>query len=235
MPKTVAVIGASSHRFKFGNKALRAFVQHGYTVYPDQPERDRGRGHPTFASVLDVPGPIDMATVYVQPDVGVRVMDDLAKKVGGGLAQPRRRRTEVVARARELGLKTIQACSIIGMGDSPRATERLPDSAGPLLTHGLAATAVAPRAPTAVTVRVLDAVRACLYCSQQSPRQPLSPRSFTGAPHACSVIARSPTQLAVQSTRHTLRPVRAASSPMPTTNKRAPRQLRRTAGCRRES
>ena len=37
-------------------------------------------GHRTFASVLDVPDAIDMATVYVQPDVGVRVMEDLAKK-----------------------------------------------------------------------------------------------------------------------------------------------------------
>jgi predicted CoA-binding protein len=29
--KTVAVIGASSDRAKFGNKAVRAFLQQGYT------------------------------------------------------------------------------------------------------------------------------------------------------------------------------------------------------------
>ena len=32
MPKVVAVVGASSDRRKFGNKALRAFRDEGYTV-----------------------------------------------------------------------------------------------------------------------------------------------------------------------------------------------------------
>jgi acyl-CoA synthetase (NDP forming) len=37
MPQTVAVIGASSDRAKFGNKAVRAFRQRGYTVWPVNP------------------------------------------------------------------------------------------------------------------------------------------------------------------------------------------------------
>ena len=32
--KTVAVVGASNHREKFGNKAVRAFRDAGYTVVP---------------------------------------------------------------------------------------------------------------------------------------------------------------------------------------------------------
>jgi uncharacterized protein len=120
MSKTVAVIGASSHRFKYGNKAVRAFLQRGYTVYAINPNEQQVEGLPTYASVLDVPGPIDMATVYVQPDVGVGVMDQLAKKgVPEVWLNPGADADEVVDRARALGLKTIQACSIIGMGDSP--------------------------------------------------------------------------------------------------------------------
>ena len=120
MSKTVAVIGASSHRFKYGNKAVRAFLQRGYIVYAINPNEQSVEGLPTYASVLDVPGPIDMATVYVQPDVGVGVMDQLAKKgVPEVWLNPGADSDEVVDRARALGLKTIQACSIIGMGDSP--------------------------------------------------------------------------------------------------------------------
>ncbi len=120
MSKTVAVIGASSHRFKYGNKAVRAFLQRGYTVYAINPNEQHVEGLPTYPSVLDVPGPIDMATVYVQPDVGVGVMDQLAKKgVQEVWLNPGADSDEVVDRARALGLKTIQACSIIGMGDSP--------------------------------------------------------------------------------------------------------------------
>jgi len=122
MARSVAVIGASSDRRKFGNKALRAFAQRGYTVYPINPHEKEIEGHPVYASVLDVPGPIDMATVYVQPEVGVRVMEDLAaKQVGEIWLNPGADGPAVVERAGDLGLKTIQACSIIGIGESPRA------------------------------------------------------------------------------------------------------------------
>jgi predicted CoA-binding protein len=118
--KTVAIIGASANRAKYGNKALRAFEKQGYTVIPINPNESEVEGHKTYASVLDVPGAIDMATVYVPGDVGVRVMDDLAKK---GIAEvwlnPGADEDAVVARARALGLKTVIACSIIGIGDSP--------------------------------------------------------------------------------------------------------------------
>jgi predicted CoA-binding protein len=120
MAKTVAVIGASNDRGKFGNKALRAFANRGYTVIAINPNDGRIEGHPTYPSVLDVPGPIDMATVYVQPEVGVRVMEELARKgVPEVWLNPGADGPQVVARAAELGLKTIQACSIIGIGDSP--------------------------------------------------------------------------------------------------------------------
>jgi predicted CoA-binding protein len=118
--KTVAVIGASSNRDKFGNKALRAFERRGYTVIPINPNESEVEGHKTYASVLDVPGPIDMATVYVPVRPGVSVMEQLAKK---GVAEvwlnPGADDERVVARAKELGLKVVQACSIIAIGESP--------------------------------------------------------------------------------------------------------------------
>ena len=118
--KTVAVIGASSNRNKFGNKALRAFERQGYTVIPINPNESTVEGHKTFASVLDVPGGIDMATVYVHADAGVVVMEQLAKKgVGEVWLNPGADDDEVVDRARALGLNVIQACSIIGIGESP--------------------------------------------------------------------------------------------------------------------
>lgn len=120
MPKTVAVIGASSNRDKFGNKALRAFARQGYTVVPIHPSETEVEGHKTYASVLDVPHPIDMATVYVPPREGVKVMEQLARKgVREVWLNPGADGAEVVARARELGLNTIQACSIIAIGENP--------------------------------------------------------------------------------------------------------------------
>jgi len=120
MPRTVAVIGASSNRQKFGNKALRAFANQGFTVFAINPNEPEVEGYRTYPSVLDVPGPIEMATLYVPPDIGVRVIEDIARK---GIAEvwlnPGADGDEVIERARALGVKTIQACSIIGIGESP--------------------------------------------------------------------------------------------------------------------
>jgi predicted CoA-binding protein len=120
MPKTVAVIGASSNRLKFGNRALRAFERQGFTVVAINPNEREVEGHKTYPTVLDYPGPIDMATVYIPPRHGVGVMEQLAKKgVPEVWLNPGADGPEVVTRARELGLNTIQACSIMAIGESP--------------------------------------------------------------------------------------------------------------------
>jgi predicted CoA-binding protein len=118
--KTVAVIGASSNRDKFGNKALRAFVRRGYTVIPINPNEREVEGLRTYPSVLDVPGHIDLATVYVPPQTGVAIMDELARKgVGEVWLNPGADDSKVVSRARQLGLRTEQLCSILAIGESP--------------------------------------------------------------------------------------------------------------------
>ena len=120
MAKTVAVIGASGNRKKYGNKALRAFEKQGYTVIPVNTHEAEIEGHRAYRSVLDIPGPIDMATVYVPPASGLLVVEELARK---GVAEvwlnPGADEDEVVERARALGLNVIQACSIIAIGESP--------------------------------------------------------------------------------------------------------------------
>jgi len=118
--KTVAVVGASSSRAKFGNKALRAFQAQGYHVLPINPNEPEVEGIKTYASVLDVPGPIDMATVYVQPDVTLRLLDEFARKgIPEVWVNPGAEDDEVMAEARRRKMHVIFACSIIGIGRSP--------------------------------------------------------------------------------------------------------------------
>ena len=120
MPKVVAVIGASSDRRKFGNRALRAFREQGHTVVPINPHEQEIEGLKAYRSVLDVPGPIDMATLYVQPRVGVQIMDEIARK---GIAEvwlnPGADDDAVVERAKAVGLRPIVACSIMAIGRNP--------------------------------------------------------------------------------------------------------------------
>ena len=118
--KTVAVVGASNSREKFGNKALRAFREEGYRVIPINPDEREVEGIATYASVLDVPGPIDMATVYVQPDVARRLLDEFERKgIPEIWVNPGAESDELLEEARRRGLNVIAACSIIGIGRRP--------------------------------------------------------------------------------------------------------------------
>jgi hypothetical protein len=116
----VAVIGASNDRRKFGNKALRAYRSRGYTVLPINPHEAEVEGIRAYPSVLDYPGAIDEATIYVQPDVAIGVLESVARKqIGTVWLNPGADAPAVVARARELGLAPVIACSIVGVGESP--------------------------------------------------------------------------------------------------------------------
>jgi uncharacterized protein len=120
MGKVVAVIGASSNRRKFGNRALRAYRQQGYTAIPINPNEPEVEGVKTYASVLDVPGAIDMASFYVPPDVGERVIEDVAKKqIPEVWLNPGAESDRLIARARALDIRPIVACSIIAIGENP--------------------------------------------------------------------------------------------------------------------
>jgi uncharacterized protein len=120
MPKTVAIVGASNDRHKFGNKALRAFLAEGHTVVPINPHEPYVEGVKAYRSVLDVPGPIDMATVYVQPEVGTALLDEFERKrIPEIWMNPGAESDDLKAEASRRGLNVIYACSIVGIGRSP--------------------------------------------------------------------------------------------------------------------
>jgi predicted CoA-binding protein len=116
----VAVIGASRDRRKFGNKAVRAFQAAGDTVVPIHPREEQIEGVRAYRSVLDVPGPIDMATVYLPAATALTVLPQLQHRgVGDVWLNPGADDDTVVEAARGLGLHVTVACSIIGVGQHP--------------------------------------------------------------------------------------------------------------------
>jgi len=120
MSKVVAVIGASGNRSKFGNRAVRAFKQQGYTVVPINPHETEVEGLKAYASVLDVPGAIDMASLYVPPDIGEQVIAEIAQKgIPEVWLNPGAESDELIARARALQIQPIVACSIVAIGENP--------------------------------------------------------------------------------------------------------------------
>jgi len=120
--KTAAVIGASNDRSKYGNKAVRALKQRGYTVWPVNPTESEVEGMTAYASIKDVPERPEMITVYVRPAVLLKLLPEIASKGCDELwLNPGTESDEVLALAEKLGLNVIQACTIIGVGVSPAA------------------------------------------------------------------------------------------------------------------
>ena len=118
--KSVAVIGASNHRSKYGNKAVRAFVQQGYQVYPINPHEEHVEGLPAFKSILDLPVRPQMVSVYIPPMILLKLLPDIAARGCDELwLNPGAESPEVLQQAEQLGLNVIQACSIIAIGLSP--------------------------------------------------------------------------------------------------------------------
>jgi uncharacterized protein len=118
--KTVAVIGASSDRRKFGNRAFRAYREEGYNVIPINPNEASVEGVSTYPTVMDVPEKIDMATVYVPPEIGITLLEGLERKqIAEIWINPGAESNELIAEARRRKLNVIEACSIVGIGRNP--------------------------------------------------------------------------------------------------------------------
>jgi predicted CoA-binding protein len=118
---TIAIIGASPDRTKFGNKAVRAYQRVGYQVYPVHPTADNVEGLAVLRSVRDVPAaPLDRVSVYLPPAVTLTVLDDIAAVSPGEVwLNPGSYDNHVVERAAELGLPIVRGCSIVDVGVSP--------------------------------------------------------------------------------------------------------------------
>ncbi len=128
MKPTIAIVGASADRSKFGNRAVRAYVLRGYDVYPIHPTAKNIEGQQAYASVLDVPVPqLDRVSFYVPPEVGVQVVEELAHKPIGELwLNPGAESPQLLDRARALGLNVKVGCSILAIGIDPHDLERTP-------------------------------------------------------------------------------------------------------------
>ena len=118
--KSVAVIGASNDRSKYGNKAVRAYLLKGFRVYPVNPKEETVEGLRAYKSILDIREEVDRATLYVPPRVGLKIVGEIAGKgVKEFYINPGAESDELVDKARELGLKPVLACSILAIGLNP--------------------------------------------------------------------------------------------------------------------
>ncbi len=120
MSKSIIIVGASTDRSKYGNKAVRAFRDGGWTVYPVNPKGGEVEGLKCYTAIEDVPGPIDRISMYVPARHGIRMLEAIAaKKPAEFFLNPGSEGDALLERARELGLNPVLACSVVNIGLRP--------------------------------------------------------------------------------------------------------------------
>lgn len=117
---TIAIIGASSDRTKFGNKAVRAFLEKDYEVFPVNPREKVIEGLTCYSSILDIPAELDMVSIYVPPVVALKILEEVAQKGTREVwLNPGTESDDVIDLATELKLHVVTDCSIMAIGVDP--------------------------------------------------------------------------------------------------------------------
>ncbi len=81
-PRSVAVIGASRDARSIGHLVMQAIMQGNFSgvVHPVNPRAEAILSIKAFPSVLDIPGPVDMAVIVVPAPLVIGVADECGRK-----------------------------------------------------------------------------------------------------------------------------------------------------------
>lgn len=90
-PDSVAVIGASAEDGKIGNSVMKNLINGGYegNIYPIHPRADVILDRKVYASVMDVPGDIDIAIFCIPAAFVAQVLEEVGnKEIAGAILIP---------------------------------------------------------------------------------------------------------------------------------------------------
>ena len=81
--KTIAIVGLSGNELRASHFVGYYLKRHGYHVIPVNPRETEILGETSYASLLDVPGPVDIVNVFRAPDALPQIARD-AVAIGAG-------------------------------------------------------------------------------------------------------------------------------------------------------
>lgn len=106
--RTIAIVGLSPNPQRPSNEVARYLRAAGYTIIPVNPACDEVLGEKCYASLREIPGPVDLVDVFRRPEDVMPIVDD-AIAIGArglwlqlGVIAP-----EAARRAADAGLKVV--------------------------------------------------------------------------------------------------------------------------------
>jgi predicted CoA-binding protein len=83
-PRRIAVVGCSPDAQRDSHRIARLLMEKGHTVFPVNPTAHEILGQRCYASLRDVPVPVDMVDVFRRADAAGAVVDE-AMAIGAGI------------------------------------------------------------------------------------------------------------------------------------------------------
>lgn len=119
-PRSVAIIGASTNPAKFGYRIVENLIKGGFTgaIYPVNPRGEPICGLTSFSSLARVPGPVDVAVLFVSADqtleavrqcgvAGVKVAVAIASGFAETSDEGARSQEKLIAAAHAAGMRLV--------------------------------------------------------------------------------------------------------------------------------
>ena len=119
-PRSIAVVGASTKQHTIGSDIMKRLREYGYAgpVYPVNPKGGVIEGLPAYATVLDIPGEVDLAVIIVNARFVLQTIDQCHEKGIKGLCvisagfketgtEGARLEAELLERVRHYGMRCV--------------------------------------------------------------------------------------------------------------------------------
>ena len=112
--KNWAVVGASTDPDRYGNKIVHSLKKHDFNVLPVAPKYKDIDGIKAYSSILDIEEPVDVVNFVVNPNIGMKVLDECIQKgIKRIWLQPGTVSQELIEKAKAAQVEVIQACILV--------------------------------------------------------------------------------------------------------------------------
>jgi len=114
-----AVVGASNNRFKYGNRVLRCYLQHGYQTIPVNPREKEIEGIPSVSAITELPAEVKSISMITPPEITAQLVRTAQEKgIENIWMQPGAEHPDAVAFCRTHNINVIAdgSCLLVVLG-----------------------------------------------------------------------------------------------------------------------
>ncbi len=117
--RTLAVVGVSRDRSKFGNLVYRRLKAHGYQVFAVNPKVETVEGDHCFTDLAALPGSVGGVVIVVPPEITRRIVQEAAAAgIRRVWMQPGAESEEAVRFCEEHGIVVVQGLCVMTLSGS---------------------------------------------------------------------------------------------------------------------